>query len=154
MAGGVGYTPNAGDWIVAGIWAKGLAQTNSFVTGCPGNPSTTYSYTYNNYGMIVGDGQWQYLWIAEKVASGSATTVCDLVYFTNTVTPTLYGPTLYVIPAGTLSDNEVLEFANTMNSVDSVLSSWLNLQCGRSSNRRFLLPDIVKLQFSRFSSEV
>ena len=118
-AGGVGYVPNAGDWIVAGIWAKGLAQTNSFVTGCPGNPSTTYSYTYNNYGMIVGDGQWQYLWVAEKVASGSATTICDLVHFTNTVTPTLYGPTLYVIPAGTLSDNEVLNFANTMNSIDS-----------------------------------
>ncbi len=119
-AGGVSYHPNAGDWIIAGIWAKGLAQTGaSFVTGCPGNPSTFYSVTYFNGGMITGDGQWQYIWIAEKVASGSATNICDLVYFSNTLAPTLYGPTLYVIPAGTLSDNEALEFANTMNSVDS-----------------------------------
>ena len=117
--GSTGYTPNAGDWIVAGIWGIGLAQKNSFVTGCPGSPSVTFSYTYNNYGMNAGDGQWQYIYTAEKVASGSATSVCALVDFTDTVTPTLYGPTLYVIPAGTLSDNEVLNFANTMNSVDS-----------------------------------
>jgi hypothetical protein len=118
--GGVAYTPKAEDWIVAGVWAQGLAQNgSSFNTNCYGQPVPTFSTTYFNNGMIVGDGQWQYLWIAEKIASGSATAACVDAVFTNTVTPTLYGPTLYIIPARTLSDNEVLEFASSMNSVDS-----------------------------------
>ena len=113
------YAPAAGDWIVAGVWARNLAQTGtSFNTGHYGQPHPTFSATFANYGMIVGDGQWQYLWIAEKVASGAPTSVCASVNFTNKLTPTLYGPTLYVIPARTQSDNEVLEFASTMNSVD------------------------------------
>ena len=59
------------------------------------------------------------LWVAEKVASGLSTNVCVSADFTNTLTPTLYGPTLYLIPAGAQSDNEVLEnFASTMSSVD------------------------------------
>jgi hypothetical protein len=111
--------PAAGDWIIAGVWAQNLAQTGtSFNTGYYGQPSPTFSATFANYGMIVGDGQWQYLWIAEKVASGASTSVCASAIFTNKLTPTLYGPTLYVIPAGTQSDNEVLEFASSMNSVD------------------------------------
>jgi hypothetical protein len=117
--GGLAYTPNAGDWVVLGVWGKGLAQNNSLNTNCWGQPVPTFSESFLNSGMIVGDGNWQYLWVAEKVASGSATYVCADVNFTNKVTPTLYGPTLYVIPAGTLSDNEVLEFVSSMNSVDS-----------------------------------
>lgn len=117
--GGFAYTPNAGDWIVLGVWGKGLAQNNSLNTNCWGSPVPTFSESFLNSGMIVGDGNWQYLWVAEKVASGSATYVCADVVFTNKVTPTLYGPTLYVVPSGTLSDNEVLEFASSMNSVDS-----------------------------------
>jgi hypothetical protein len=117
--GCVPYAPTHGDWIVAGVWAQNLALTGtSLNTGAYGYPSPTFSYVYSNYGMIVGDGQWQYLWIAEKVASGSSTNVCISADFTNTLTPTLYGPTLYIIPAGTQSDNEVLEFASTMSSVD------------------------------------
>jgi hypothetical protein len=113
------YTPNAGDWIVLGVWGKGLAQHNSLNTSCWGQPVPTFSESFLNSGMIVGDGNWQYLWVAEKVASGSATYVCADVIFNNKVTPTLYGPTLYIIPSSTLSDNEVLEFASSMNSVDS-----------------------------------
>ena len=117
--GCVPYAPIRGDWIVAGVWAQNLAITGtSLNTGAYGYPSPAFSYVYTNHGMIVGDGQWQYLWVAEKVASGSSTNVCVSANFTNTLTPTLYGPTLYVIPAESQSDNEVLEFASTMNSVD------------------------------------
>jgi hypothetical protein len=116
--GGLAYTPNAGDWVVLGVWGKGLAQNNSLNTNCWGQPVPTFGESFLNSGMIVGDGNWQYLWVAEKVASGAATYVCADVNFTNKVTPTLYGPTLYIIPRGTLSDNEVLEFASSMNSVD------------------------------------
>ena len=116
--GGLAYTPKAGDWIVLGVWGKGLAQHNSLNTNCWGQPVPTFTESFLNSGMIVGDGNWQYLWVAEKVASGPATYVCADVSFTNKVTPTLYGPTLYVIPSGTLSENEVLDFASSMNSVD------------------------------------
>jgi hypothetical protein len=114
------YTPVAGDWIVAGVWSQGIAQNgDNFLIGCNGYPIPTLSSTFLNNGMIVGDGQWQYLWIASKVASGPATNICATVHYSNKTTPTLYGPTLFIIPVGTQSDNEVLEFANTMNSVDS-----------------------------------
>jgi hypothetical protein len=114
------YTPAVGDWFVAGVWAKGLAQTGtSFNTSCYGVAAPTYSNTFSDLGMLVGDGQWQYLWIAQKVgATAPSTDVCVDANFSNKLTPTLYGPTLYYIPAWTISDNEVLEFASTMNSVD------------------------------------
>src|SRR5208337_2507314 len=86
---------------------------------CYGQPVLTASAFYQNKGIMTGDGQWTYQWYAEKVASGAATQVGALGIFSNTVTPTLYGPTLYIIPAGTISDNEVLEFASSMNSMDS-----------------------------------
>ena len=114
------YLPVAGDWIVAGAWTQGVAQTGgrALFTQCMDYPASKMSATLTNFGAMVGDGQWQYLWLASKVASGSATNVCVSVYYNNKLTPTLYGPTLYIIPAGTLSDNEVLEFASSMNSVD------------------------------------
>ena len=80
-----GYTPATGDWIVAGIWAQGLAQTgDSFVLGCPGNPTNSTSYVYKSFGMIKGDGQWQYIWMAQKMVSGPSSAVCNLVHFNNT----------------------------------------------------------------------
>ena len=54
------------------VWEKGVAPTNDlFLCGCIGNSHLRhFSATYNNRGMIVGDGNWQFLWMAEKVASG------------------------------------------------------------------------------------
>lgn len=114
------YTPHAGDWIVAGVWAQDLAQTGGVLTtNSWGSPSSQFSSIHRNNGLHKGDGQWQYLWLAEKVASGASTEVDVAIHFSNAITPTLYGPTLYIIPAGTLSDNEVLEFVSSMNSMDS-----------------------------------
>jgi len=52
-------------------------------------------------------------------ASSSATQIGANYVFNNVTAPTLFGPSLYIIPAGTISDNEVLEFITTMSSVDS-----------------------------------
>ena len=105
---------------MAGVWGQNLAQIGAVLTtNAWGQPVPKFSSTYRNNGFNRGDGQWQYLWLAEKVASGASTEVDVAIHFSNTITPTLYGPTLYVIPAGTLSDNEVLEFVSSMNSMDS-----------------------------------
>jgi hypothetical protein len=114
------YKPTANDWIVVGVWAKGgWPRAGTLGPGCSGYGLPKFSSSFGNDGLQKGDGQWQYLWKAYKVASsGSATTLCAGGVYNNSITPTLYGPTLYIIPAGTISDNEVLEFASSMNSVD------------------------------------
>jgi hypothetical protein len=114
------YTPAAGDWIVVGIWGVGMTPgTQTIKADCYGYGFPTVSATYRNSGINAGDGQWMYQWQAYKVSGGSATKIGAHLLFSNTLTPTFYGPTLYIIPAGTLSDNEVLEFASTMNSIDT-----------------------------------
>ena len=113
------YRPAAGDWIVGGVWAKGWSPTiTGLSSSCYGYPVPEAITTSRNKGMLIGDGQWQYQWFANKVSSGSGTYIGLSGAFSKTITPTLYGPTLYIIPAGTLSDNEVLEFVSSMNSVD------------------------------------
>jgi hypothetical protein len=120
MGGCSAYTPAAGDWIVIGTWEKGWAPSNTYLTAtCYGYGFPTTSAIYQNKGQITGDGNWEFIWTAFKVASGSATNIGATGRFSSNVTPTLYGPVLYIIPSGTLSDNEVLELASTMNSLDT-----------------------------------
>jgi hypothetical protein len=115
MGGCSAYTPAAGDWIVIGVWEKGWAPSNTYLTAtCYGLRFPTTSAIYQNKGQITGDGNWEFIWTACKVASGSATDIGATGIFSSNVTPVLYGPVLYIIPSGTLSDNEVLELASTM----------------------------------------
>ena len=117
-----GYAPTPGDWIVEGVWVKGYPPTNSFLgsnVNCYGSPGLSFSLWYFNKSLDSDPGEWTYWWNAYKVAKGIPTSLGFGAEFNNKITPTFYGPSLYIIPAGTLSDNEVLEFANTMSSVDS-----------------------------------
>ena len=114
------YTPTTGDWIVVGVWGVGMSPgTQTITASCYGYPFPVVKTTYTNPGRETGDGQWQYQWQAYKVSGGTATMVGANILFSDSLKPTIYGPSLFVIPAGSLSDNEVLEFASTMNSVDS-----------------------------------
>src|SRR4029077_10163438 len=82
----VPYTPTAGDWIVAGVWAKGLQPPgNAFKIGCYGYPTPTPSTSYQFGGAVAGDGQWNYIWTAFKVASGSATYIGDASIFSKSI---------------------------------------------------------------------
>lgn len=99
---------------------KRLGTSNTYLTAtCYGYGFPTTSAIYQNKGQITGDGNWEFIWTAFKVASGSATNIGATGIFSSNVTPILYGPVLYIIPSGTLSDNEVLELASTMNSLDT-----------------------------------
>ena len=92
---------------------------NTVYAGCNGIPRLTPAASYGSSGLQVGTPtDWQFRWFANKVSSGSATQIALQAQYSNTTTPTLYGQVLYIIPAGTLSDNEAVEFASTMNSVD------------------------------------
>jgi len=116
---GAWYTPTAGDWIIAGAWVKGGSPLAVTALAFCGYPSPVTSYKAQNDGQMKGDGQWQWEWKAEKISGGTAVPVGYCAQFSSSSPITVYGPVLYIIPSGTLSDNEVLEFASTMTSVDS-----------------------------------
>jgi len=116
-----------GDWFVGGAWVRGATHTNSSalsISNCGlGTPkwATSPGAQRVQGGIGSGDGQWQWLWFAYKVgANGTAADSVGIAAQFNLSSPiTAYGPVLYHIPKGALSDNEVLEFASSMNSVDA-----------------------------------
>jgi hypothetical protein len=114
------YTPKAGDWIIGGAWIKGDRRTsiNGLGLSFCGYPQPTYSNKVYQQGMLQGDGQWSWQWLAYKVSGGPATYFSLYCQFSNSPV-TAYGPVLYIIPSGTISDDDALEFASTMASVDS-----------------------------------
>jgi len=114
------YTPNAGDWIIGGAWIKGDSRTsiNGLGLSFCGFPQPTFSNKVYQQGMLQGDGQWSWQWLAYKVSGGPATYFSLYCQF-STSAVTAYGPVLYIVPSGTISDDDALEFASTMASVDS-----------------------------------
>ncbi len=118
---GAWYTPTAGDWILTGAWVKGNRNTPLGVIALSfcGYPAPAVSYKTQNGGQLKGDGQWQWQWQAEKISGGTPAPVGYRAELNSSSPITVYGPVLYIIPSGTISDNEVLEFASTMASVDS-----------------------------------
>lgn len=114
------YTPKPGDWIIGGAWIKGDSRTsiNGLGLSFCGFPQPEFSNKVYQQGMLQGDGQWSWQWLAYKVSGGPATYMSFYCQFS--ISPvTAYGPVLYVIPSGTISDDDALEFASTMASVDS-----------------------------------
>jgi hypothetical protein len=112
----------AGDWWVYGAWVQGGGWAPSAQTYlqnvCPTHGGFLYSANYANGGLQIGDGQWQYVWVAGKISTGAGSAcISAVVQAGNPVT--IYGPTAYYITNGTLSDNEVLEFVSNMSPVDS-----------------------------------
>jgi len=114
------YTPHAGDWIIGGAWIKGDSRTsiNGLGLSFCGFPQPTFSNKVYQQGMIQGDGQWSWQWLAYKVSGGPATYFSLYCQFSASAV-TAYGPVLYIVPSGTISDDDALEFASTMASVDS-----------------------------------
>jgi len=112
------FTPSVGDWIVVGFWEMGLggdANLSANVFGC-GFPAANVIYQDNSY---LFEDRWSFRWKAFKVSVSASTCIQANAQFGNGIAPTIYGPVLYVIPNGTLSDNEVIDFATSMASTDS-----------------------------------
>jgi hypothetical protein len=113
----VPYTSTIGDWIIVGVWEMGMGGDGNLTPNYPGYGALTYSAGQQDNGMAYED-RWSFRWKAFKIgnAPGAQFIQADVQYSTGAVT--LYGPVLYIIPNGTLSDNEVIDFATSMASTD------------------------------------
>jgi hypothetical protein len=124
MAPILNISPVAGDWIAEGVWVKGgnWAPVTSvyLIPTCQSISFPAYSNDYYNNGLQTGDGDWKYLWRAIKFVGGTGSgSTCMTGVIDTTHGPTLYGPVMYYITAGQMSDNEVLEFISSSNSIDT-----------------------------------
>jgi hypothetical protein len=111
---GYSYTSAVGDWIIAGIWEQGLGGDNSLQL--PGT-GLAYSTIYQDNSYLFED-RWSFRWKAFKVSDVVSVSLYLNMQYGNGIAPTLYGPVLYVVPNGTLSDNEIVDFASSMATTD------------------------------------
>jgi hypothetical protein len=112
-----------GDWIVAGIWMRGgvngAYQVLIGTTGAGTQPTFTPGDSITTFlrPPIKGAGEWFWTSKAWKVATASG--AIDFIFHAqcSATQPTdYYAPFLCHIPAGTLNDSEVLEFAQHLQS--------------------------------------
>ena len=117
------YTGAIGDWLVAGVWVRNYgANTGTVFGACPTAGGITFSKQIGSSGYMSTSNvvdEWEYVWVAGKVATISGTRACFLMHFVNGQSGQFYAPVQYVIPASVASDDEVAEFASTMTDVDS-----------------------------------
>ena len=119
--GGVAYRAGTNGWIIGGFWVNTWKNTTfgPQIGVCPTAGGQTFSKQITNTGPLGNSSTiWEFVWTAGKV-SASTGNVCLNAAVTAGDTPTFYGPVLYQIPNGKISDSEVLEFANAMTSVDA-----------------------------------
>ena len=111
-----GYTTAVGDWLICGVYIRSLAKPGLGYAG--GNPlecnwignTITYQYNFTNLPAYAGDGEWEWIWYASKISSqtGSSNTLRFGIFAVNGFNSQVYGPVALHIPAGTLSDSEVM----------------------------------------------
>lgn len=111
---GISYTPANGDWIIIGIWEMGLGGDTNFFLSPTGFSA---SNIYQDNSSLVND-TWTWRWKAYKMNAGGAFTVVSQPQYSNSLHPVFYGPVLYIIPSGTISDNEAVAFATSMATTD------------------------------------
>jgi hypothetical protein len=113
------YTSIVGDWIIVGVWEMGLGGDNSLggmVT--PGYGALTASSIYQDNAYLFED-RWSFRWKAWKISNTpGAQNLQTNIQYGNGRAPIVYGPVFYVIPNGTLSDNEVIDYATSMATTD------------------------------------
>jgi hypothetical protein len=111
---GLSYTGVIGDWIVIGIWELGMGGDNNLITAPTG---LTFSSVITD-NMLLTNDKWTFRWKAQKVANTASVTLYMAPQYSNSLHPLYYAPVMYIIPNGTISDNEVIEFASSMAATD------------------------------------
>jgi hypothetical protein len=111
-----------GDWVVAGTWMRGTSTTMAQgpLIATAGATKPTFDTNTEYFALdppILGAGDWFWVYGAHKVTAILGTS--DLL-FAARASPTtqtdLYAPFMCRIPTGTLSDSEVLEWAQHLQS--------------------------------------
>ncbi len=118
--GGLAYTGGKGGWIVGGVWVNTWHSITGLQIGfCPTAGGQTFSTSIYNQGELGNNATtWQFIWTAGKVSASTGPTCLNALTAAGD-TPTFYGPVLFTIPKGALSDSEVIEFAAAMASQDA-----------------------------------
>jgi hypothetical protein len=120
-------TPVIGQWYIAGVWARsqtanGMVNSSVFNLAFVGDSNDKFQATnassaaVNQY--IQGDGEWRWYYTAQKVSAtdGAGVNLYMLLSADATHTTDYYAPIVLQIPAGTISDNEALEYAINLAS--------------------------------------
>jgi hypothetical protein len=115
--------PNAGDWFVASTWMRANTE-NGFYSGngpvflevlhstlSGRNIGTSRAYCHPNW---KGRGEWMWCYTLAKVVTPATGTTKFSIVTDKTHSISLYCPTLSRIPAGTISDAEVWEYAQSL----------------------------------------
>jgi hypothetical protein len=116
------------DWLVAGVWAKpSVAPTASQLFPPLIFGANESEVRFNNGGSnnvqggfpVRGDGEWVWSYNYGKVTTPPTSGTADMsigLRVASTEAIDFYAPVLVHIPAGTMSDTEVLEFAQHLQT--------------------------------------
>jgi hypothetical protein len=113
------YTSTIGDWLIVGVWEMGLGGDGNLggIT-IPGYGALKASSIYQDNAYLFED-RWSFRWKAWKISNTpGAQKLQTNIQYGNGIAPIVYGPVFYVVPNGTLSDNEVVDFASSMATTD------------------------------------
>jgi hypothetical protein len=121
-----GQTFAVGDWIIAGVWLRGVNTANGPLNALIATTSVVITLDLTQSGSFVlaspaiGDGEWEWVCRAGKILSGSGAGDLVMALQCEPNKPTqFYAPMLLRIPNGTVSDNEALEYAQHLQSYPS-----------------------------------
>jgi hypothetical protein len=105
-----------GDYFIAGVWAKSSAAANSFLLNITG--AGNYSTGFVQQPFYAGDGEWEWYFAVKKLTAVRTTpALVGLgMTFSTASSVTAYGPVLFHIPSGTVTDNEAYEVAYNLAS--------------------------------------
>jgi len=126
----VPVTTQVGDVFICGAWVRSMAHFSPYLgagySGSATNPLQctlynavyTYQWTINHGGPNAGDNEWEWVWIAFKIASQSSShgRFGATVNVSDKKPVQVYDPIVLHIPAGQISDGEAANLALNLRS--------------------------------------
>jgi hypothetical protein len=131
-----------GDWILAGAWVRSEDSSKSSPVAAGTGPLMALNPSLNpslnpgsslfgnglSYAFLDGDlarrigSRWSYVWSAQKISVLSGTPELILQLKTDSTHPaSFWMPWMARIPAGTMSDSDVLRYARSVGSLPSTM---------------------------------
>jgi hypothetical protein len=105
-----------GDYFIAGVWARSSGKANKFLLNISGQGNYTSGFVQPP--PYVGDGEWEWYFAIKKLtAVGTSSAPVGLgMTFTSESSVTAYGPVLFHIASGDITDNEAYELGYNLAS--------------------------------------
>ena len=105
-----------GDYFIAGVWARSSGVANTFLLNVSGAGNDATGFVQRP--PYAGDGEWEWYFAVKKLTAvrTNPAVVGLAMTFTTASSVTAYGPVLFHIPSGTVTDNEAYELAYNLAS--------------------------------------